>query len=281
MIITSKDNKLIKEIKKLKEKKYRTNKFIIEGEKMLEEAIKENAEIETIVVSENFSFRNNDELNRLVQKVKNASKIEFENNDKGELKKPITDKKIIVVSSNVFKELSDVKTPQGVLAVVAKKENSNKIDFNENYILALDGVQDPGNMGTIIRTLDAANVHQLIVSKETVDSYSPKVIRSTMGSIFRVNVIEVENLKETLEKAQGEGFKVISTALDAKESIYEVNYNKKIVVIGNEANGVSKDIQDISDIKVKIPMPGKAESLNASVAAGLMIYEYVRESHNK
>lgn len=257
MIITSKENQLIKNIKKLKEKKYRETEFIIEGEKMINEALQENVEVECIVVSEDFNFRTN-----LKERI---------------LKENF---KFYEVSKNIFKDLTDVKTPQGIIAVVKKNIENSKIDFKANYILALDGVQDPGNIGTIIRTLDAANLKQIIVSKNTADCFSPKVIRSTMGSIFRVNVVEVDNLKETLDKAKKENFQVITTALDAKNSIYDIDYNKKVVVIGNEANGVSKEIQDISDIKVKIPMPGKAESLNASVAAGIMIYEYVRGGKN-
>ena len=134
-----------------------------------------------------------------------------------------------------------------------------------------------GNLGTIIRTLDSAGINQIIISKDTVDGFSPKVIRSTMGSIYRVNIIEVENLKETLENLKSKGFEIVTTSLDTKSSIYDINYTKNIVVIGNEANGVSKRIMDIADKKVKIPMLGKTESLNASVAAGIMIYEYVRQ----
>ena len=143
--------------------------------------------------------------------------------------------------------------------------------------MALDDLQDPGNIGTIIRTLDSANIKQLIVSKGTVDAYSPKVVRSTMGAIFRVKVIEVDNLAETLKKLQNVGYEVVSTSLQTDKSIYDISYNKKVVVIGNEGNGVSKEIQELSDYKVKITMLGKTESLNASVAASIMIYEYVRE----
>ena len=208
---------------------------------------------------------------------------------------------MLEVTDRVLQELSDVVSPQGVLAVVRKKcysgmkkseRNKEKhekkeikedlldkynIDYNSEYILALDGLQDPGNMGTIIRTADSANIKQIIVSKSTVDCYSSKVIRSTMGAIFRVNVIEVENLVETLNMLKNKGFDIISTSLDTNNSIYNITYKKSVVVIGNEANGVTKEVQEISNKKVKIPMLGKTESLNASVAAGIMIYEYVRQ----
>ena len=168
-------------------------------------------------------------------------------------------------------------SPQGVLAVINKSSNQ-EIDFNADYIIALDGLQDPGNIGTIIRTVDSANLKQIIVSKDTVDGFSPKVVRSTMGAIYRVNIIEVENLLETLKELQQKQFEIVTTSLQTDKTIYDITYNKKVVVIGNEANGVSKEIQDNSDYKVKIPMIGKTESLNAAVATGIMIYEYVRQS---
>lgn len=247
MLISSKDNSTIKEIKKLKEKKYRKNMFIVEGIKMLEEAIAEKQNIYIIVIKEGVSLN-----------------IDLSNYN------------VLTVTENVFSILTDVENPQGVLAVISKREDK-EIDVNADYIIALDGLQDPGNLGTIIRTLDSANLKQILVSKDTVDSYSPKVIRSTMGSIFRVNIIETDNLKESLKSLKQKGFETIVTSLDATESIYDIDYNKKIVVIGNEANGVSKEIQEIADKKVKIPMLGKTESLNASVATGIMVYEYVRK----
>ena len=246
MIISSKDNEIVKEIRKLKEKKFRKDKFIVEGIKMWEEAISENADIDLIVLREGVS-----------------------------LQKDISQFKRIVVIEKLFSTLTDVVSPQGVLAVINKKSNI-KIDESADYILALDGIQDPGNLGTIIRTADSANLKQIIVSKNTVDSYSPKVIRSTMGAIYRVNIIEVENLVETLKSLQKNKFNIITTSLNTNNSIYDISYNKSVVLIGNEANGVSTEVLDLADYKVKIPMLGKTESLNASVATGIMIYEYVR-----
>lgn len=142
--------------------------------------------------------------------------------------------------------------------------------------MALDGLQDPGNLGTILRTLDSANLSQVIVSKDTVDAYNPKVVRSTMGAIFRVNIVEAENLKETLKEMKRHKYKVMCTDLTASKNIYEIDYNKKILVIGNEANGISKELLDMADEKIIIPMLGKTESLNASVATSIIVYEYVR-----
>lgn len=250
MLITSKDNTTIKEIKKLKEKKYRKDRFIVEGIKMIEEAIQYNANIELVVYSEKFNI-SNIELNGI---------------------------KTTEVTESIFNTLTEVVSPQGILAVIRKNVDSKKINYSNEFILALDEIQDPGNLGTIIRTADATNLKQIIVSKDTVDTYSPKVIRSTMGAIFRVNVIEVESLPQELEKMKKEGFKIITTSLQTDKSIYDIDYKKSVVVIGNEANGVSKEVYEVANEKVKIPMPGKAESLNASVAAGVMMYEYVRQN---
>lgn len=252
MIITSKDNEIIKNIKKLKEKKYRLDSYIVEGIKMVKEAISENQEIALIAIREDF-------------------KIDFDTKNT----------KIVTISNKIFNDISDVKTPQGILAVIKKNQN-NQIETNSDYILALDSLQDPGNMGTIIRTADSANINQIIINKTTVDPYSQKVIRSTMGAIYRTNIIEVEDLKATLKEMKLKGFQIITTDLKATQSIYDINYNNKtVVVIGNEANGVSQEILQIADKKVIIPMLGKTESLNASIAASIMIYEYVRQKIQK
>lgn len=324
MLIASKDNQTIKEIKKLKETKYRKEKFIVEGFKMLQEAVNENAEIEIVVVKTgNKELLEN--VNKLFGRLNEDHEAENElmKNEENEnkLRKNKYGKrlpKIIEVTENVFMQLTDVKTPQGVLAVIRKnvednvfnfenenntekeneKENTNKnnalkegvnskqidclnrINIDADYILAIDGVQDPGNLGTIIRTADSANLKQILVSKDTVDAYSPKVIRSTMGSIYRVKIVECENLANVLNELKKRKFQIVSTSLDTQNSIYDIDYRKKVVVIGNEGNGVSKEIQDLSDYKVKIPMLGKTESLNASVATGIMIYEYVRQMYD-
>ena len=339
MLIASKDNQTIKEIKKLKESKYRKEKFIVEGFKMLQEAVNEGADIEIVVVKTgNKELLEN--VNKLLGRLNQS--YETENEPIGGLSQnhvaknePMKNQerknellaykyvkrlpRIIEVTENVFMQLTDVKTPQGVLAVIRKNvedklsdfedenenknenenENENKndaikdgvnsrkidclskINTGADYILVVDGVQDPGNLGTIIRTADSANLKQILVSKDTVDAYSPKVIRSTMGSIYRVKIVECENLADVLDELKKRKFQIVSTSLDTENSIYDIDYRKKVVVIGNEGNGVSKEIQDLSDYKVKIPMLGKTESLNASVATGIMIYEYVRQMCSK
>lgn len=121
---------------------------------------------------------------------------------------------------------------------------------------------------------------QVIVSKKSGDVFNPKVVRSTMGAIFRVNIIESENLVSTLKEVKKHKFKIAATSLQTEESIYDIEYKKMAIVIGNEANGVSNEVLDISDKKIKIPMPGKTESLNAAVATGVVLYEYVRQKLN-
>lgn len=262
-IITSKDNEIIKSIRKLKERKYREqeNEYIIEGIKLIEEAIQEKVEISKIVICDECMKEN-----------KIDTKIMYE----------IARYDCFSVPEKVFKTITDVNTPQGILAVLKKKtEENKKIDYSEEVILALDNIQDPGNLGTILRTVDSVGLKQIIVSKGSVDPFSPKVVRSTMGAIFRLNIIEVENIEELLKECKENNFKVVATSLNTKESIYDVKYNKTVIVIGNEANGVSKEVLSLSNKKVKIPMLGKTESLNASVATGVILYEYVRQKLSK
>ena len=178
---------------------------------------------------------------------------------------------------NIFKLISEVEKPQGVLAIIEKNNKGEDINLNQEIILALDDLQDPGNLGTIIRTADSVGLKQILISKGTTDPYNPKVIRSTMGAIFRVNIIECENLKETLKKLQNNNFKVMVTDLNTDKSIYDIKLQKNVIIIGNEANGVSEEIKQMADTRVVIPMFGKTESLNASVATGVILYEYVRQ----
>lgn len=261
-VISSKDNEVIKKIRSLKEKKYRDlyNEYIVEGIKMIKEAIEENANIKSIVVCEECVNDGTIDKTLLYE---------------------IAKYNCIYVTEKVFAGLTDVSNPQGILAVIEKSNLKSKIEYDEDIILVLDGLQDPGNLGTILRTADSANLKQIVISKDTADCYNPKVVRSTMGAIFRINVIETDDLVETLKEMKKHKYEVIVTSLDTENSIYDIEYNKKVIVIGNEANGVSKEVQQIADRKVKIPMLGKTESLNASVAAGIMIYEYVRQKQNE
>ncbi len=257
-VITSKDNEIIKHIKKLADKKYRdqNNCYIIEGIKLVEEAIQEDAQIEKIIICEESTKTSEISKNLMYEIAKHDC---------------------IYVTEKIFKSLTQVMNPQGIMAIVKKNKERPVVKYDEDIIVALDDIQDPGNLGTILRTVDSIGLKQLIVSKGTADVFNPKVVRSSMGAIFRIEVIEVENLKEAIEAMQRNNFELVVTSLQTENSIYDVEYKKKIIVIGNEANGVSKEIQELADKKVKIPMLGKTESLNASVATAIILYEYVRQ----
>lgn len=255
MVITSKDNEIVKHIRKLRDKKVRdeSGEFVIEGIKMLEEAVREKAKIKMIVVCE--------ELNQ--------------NPIPKDILYKVAKEKIIYVNDKIFKILTDVTTPQGILAVI-EKSNRNEIDFSKDLYLILDNIQDPGNMGTILRTADSIGLTQIIVPKGNADCYNSKVIRSTMGAIFRVNVIEVLDLVKIIKEMKKHKIQILATDLATDYSIYDVNYKKSAIVIGNEGNGVSKGVLEIADKRIKIPMPGKTESLNAAVATGIILYNAIR-----
>lgn len=260
--ITSKENEFIKHIKKLKDKKYRdiSNEYVIEGIKLVAEAIQEKAPIKQIILCDDC------ERNEVIPK-----DIMYE----------IAKYECVYVTQNIFKYVSEVQTPQGILAIIEKTDASTEIDYTQDMIVALDDVQDPGNLGTILRTVDSIGLTQILVSKGTADAYNPKVVRSTMGAIFRVKIIECEDLKQTLKEIKKHKFKIVVSSLQTENTIYDINYHKKVIIIGNEANGVEKEIQEFADEKIKIPMLGKAESLNASVATGIILYEYVRQKRKK
>lgn len=260
--ITSKDNEIIKHIRKLKDKKYRdeSNEYVVEGVKLVEEAVKENAKIKQIIVCEDTT-----------RTYEIPTHIMLE----------IARYECISVSNKIFNIITQVTNPQGIMAIIEKNAQDAQIDYSQDIIVVLDDVQDPGNLGTILRTVDSIGLNQIIVSKGTADAFNSKVVRSTMGAIFRIKIIEVENLAQVIKEMRKHHFKLMVTSLQTKNSIYDIDFNKKIIVIGNEANGVSKEIQDMADEKAKIPMLGRTESLNASVAAGVVMYEYVRQKLNK
>ena len=256
MIITSKDNEFIKHVKKLKEKKYRDeyNEFIVEGIKIVKEAIEEKANIKAIIICEEFKDSFINQLNKM---------------------------NCIYVSEKLFSSISNVSNPQGIMAIIEKdKKHENQIDYSQNNYLLLDNIQDPGNMGTIIRTCDSLNMSQLIISKGSSDVYNPKVIRATMGAIFRVKIIETDDMVKTITEMKDHNIKVYATDLRTEKSIYDVDYTKSAIVIGNEANGVSTEILNEANERIKIPMLGKTESLNAGVATSIILYEIYRNELN-
>ena len=262
MVITSKDNEIIKHIKKLKEKKYREeyNEFIVEGIKMIQEAIEEKAKIKRVIICDD---------------CKNQGIIP------NELMYEIAKLECTYVSEKVFNTITDVINPQGIMAVIEKPLNKeDKINFDEKLFLILDNIQDPGNMGTILRTADSLNLKQIIVSSGSADIYNLKVVRSTMGAIFRIKIIESSDLVKTIKEIKKHKIKIYATDLKTDKSIYNVDYNKSAIVIGNESNGVSEEVLKEATERIKIPMTGKTESLNAAVATSIILYEANRSLGN-
>ncbi|EKO1914376.1 RNA methyltransferase [Clostridium botulinum] len=256
-MISSKDNQLIKEVRKLREKKYRTqNKsFIVEGFRFFEEALKSNSSINKVFIEEK-------SLNKLEELYK---KYNINN-----------DIETYVVNYSVLKSISNTENPQGIVSVI-NYFKTEKLDLENGFYILVDKVQDPGNMGTIIRTAHAAGALGIITTKGTVDVYNEKTLRSTMGSIFYIPIIEDENL-ETVKSLQRNGFKLLVSSLDTNSNFYDVDMkDNMIIAVGNEGNGISEDLNILSDIKVKIPMPGAAESLNVAVACSIMTFERIRQ----
>ncbi|WP_300258545.1 TrmH family RNA methyltransferase [Clostridium sp.] len=252
--IESKNNNLFKEIKKLKEKKYRikSNKYIIEGLRFLEEAIKSKVSIDSIIFTESFKVKNPELFLKINENIK-----------------------LIQINESLLKQLCSTENPQGVVGVINMKNKELK---SGELVVLVDKVQDPGNMGTIIRTAHAAGASGIVMTKGTVDIYNDKTLRSTMGSIFYIPIVEDDSL-DFVKSLKDGGYKLVVSSLQGKNNFFEENLQGKVIIaVGNEGNGVSDEVYDIADIKVKIPMPGEAESLNVAVATSIMIYEKIRQS---
>ncbi|MGN0166020.1 MAG: TrmH family RNA methyltransferase [Lachnospiraceae bacterium] len=183
-----------------------------------------------------------------------------------------------LVDSVVFRHIAETVTPQGVMAVVTMPEYTidSLCDDRGIRLLVLDDLRDPGNLGTIIRTAEAAGMTGILLSAESVDVTNPKVVRSTMGALLRVPIFYTGSIIETLEllKKKHPDFKVFSSALDSSVPYTQADFGQCYgIVVGNEANGVSRQVIEYSDGCIRIPMEGKVESLNASVAAALLMYQ--------
>lgn len=248
-VIKSKDNKLIKELKKLKQKKYRDieNKFLAEGIKFLDYS---QYIPEMIVVRED------------VLKISNY----LERISKFDVKK-------IFVDEKVFADLSTQENSQGVLILYNKKENN--IENLSDDIVILDDVADPGNLGTIIRICDATKFKDIILTKGSVDAYNDKVIRASMGSILNVNLIYMnrEDIIKILVKKEYHSF---ATYLDKKAVPYNKIQikNKNAIILGNEGKGIGEDFLKVANTKTIIPILGNAESLNVAIASALILYKF-------
>ncbi|MDY0236786.1 MAG: RNA methyltransferase [Gudongella sp.] len=253
--ITSSNNPIIKELKNLSKKKDRWIKkqYIIEGTKPVREAIQEKTEIINIFYSEKLFDR--EEGKTLF------NELEHEKN-------------IIKLEDKLFQSISNMENSQGIFAVAKFKNLSFEDMKSREVYIYLDEIQDPGNMGTIIRSSDAFHMGGIIIGKGCVDPFNPKVVRASMGSIFRVNLIFEEKANETFEKLKQSGRRILVTSLENSNDINQFSfYNNDIIVIGNEGKGVKKEILEIANSLIKIPMRGLAESLNAGIAASIVMYE--------
>ncbi|GAA0326476.1 RNA methyltransferase [Oceanobacillus sp. FSL W7-1281] len=241
-MITSVKNEKIKSLKKLHQRKYRKqmNAFLVEGEHLIEEALASDWEVKELIVSEEASV------------LESAHHLP-----------------VIGVTKQVFKELSFTASPQGMMAVVEiKKEEA----VNGEVVVLLDAVQDPGNAGTIIRTADAAGADGIILGSGCVDLYNDKVIRATQGSIFHLPIIHAD-LEEKLLRLKEADYRVWATALEKAENYKDLSIPQKTALIfGNEGAGVKESLLEKADERVTIPILGKAESLNVSIAAGVLLY---------
>lgn len=248
MEITSLDNKLVKHISSLHQKKYRDmyKEFIIEGENSITEALKSDFEIVHVLYCPDMYNLQALNLNTV---------------------QPIS------VTKEIMTKISDTITPQGIMAVCKIPENSFSNKFSK--VLFLDRIQDPGNAGTIIRTADAMAFDAIILAEGSVDPYSLKVVRSTVGSIFHIPIIYNVNALDTLAKLRERKYTIYASALTKSKSIEEItSFSPFVLIIGNEGQGVCEEIKNVSDYLIRIDMPGNAESLNASIAAGILMYKF-------
>lgn len=263
-IIKSRDNKFLKHCRKLNIKKYREEEqcFVAEGVRMLEEAVKSRARIKYCLCMKDLQ---GDRVHKLIKDLSNR------NVD------------IYYVEDDLLAEVCDTSTPQGIAAVIENEAYSpDRVFKGSDFIVLLDRIQDPGNLGTIIRTADAAGAGGVVITEGTVDPYNSKVLRSTMGSIFHIPVVYISDIKDAFTRLKDRDYTIYGAVLKGSRPYYDETYkDKKVaVVIGNEANGIDEGVIRYLDRLIKIPMPGKAESLNASVAAGILMFEVAKQRAN-
>ncbi|MCJ7552761.1 MAG: RNA methyltransferase [Ignavibacteriaceae bacterium] len=242
----------------LHQKKHRRqeNKFLVEGEKIVKEGIISKYACEIVFTTNEF-FSNNEELIKLIKQ--RQIKIE-------------------IIKNQEFKKLSDTKSPQGIAAVFVIKENKfniRKFD-NDNLIVYLDNISDPGNVGTILRSCDWFGIKNIFISKNSAEYLNPKVIRSSMGSIFHLNIYEDFGFEE-LSVLKQNGFKILCTDLNGKSIFSLIKPGKSLIVFSNESTGPSSDILNFADDKITIPGTGKAESLNVASAAAVILAQLTKK----
>lgn len=243
-MITSPKNEYLKEIRKLHMAKYRkeSGRFTVSGFKCVHEALLYGNVESVIYTADMREFAEREADSQSIRKIE--------------------------VSPQVMETLDEARSPQGIIAVASLKEI--EIPWDSVLLIALDDISDPVNLGAIIRTADAVGADGVLLSRNTSDPTSPRAVRSSMGSIFHIPVIRTDDLREELRSLHGRGFSVMGTSLEGSEEI--IVPEKTVLVIGNEAHGMSDEMLSVCNTKVRIPMYGKAESLNASVAAGILMY---------
>lgn len=256
-MITSTSNVQIKQImallKKSKERKEQ-KAFVIEGRKMFEEICQEKSRIIKAYFSDSYVKAGYAEAA--------MQSVPYE-----------------IVADSVFDAMAETVTPQGVLAIVKMPEYPlEDMVADAGTLVLLENLRDPGNLGTIIRTAEAAGVSGVILSRESVDIYNPKVIRSTMGAVYRVPFLYVEDFTELLKELRKKDVRLLAAHLKGQKTFDKADYSGKVgILIGNEANGLSEEASELANEKVLIPMAGSVESLNAAVAAALLMYEAFRK----
>lgn len=238
-------------------KKFRKleNKFIVEGKKIVWEGLISNYLIEKVFVTNSFKEDNV----QLIQKIRRK-------NVPIDVLKPVE-----------FQRISDTKTPQGIAAIFKKKNLNFSISLKESFFIYLENINDPGNLGTIIRNCDWFGINNILLSKETAEIYNPKVIRSSMGSIFHLNLFEDIPLEE-IEQFKTSGYSFICSNIEG-EDVFNFKWKDKIILfLSNEAKGPSQELLSISDHKITIPRKGRAESLNVASASSILLSELTRKS---
>ena len=253
--ITSKDNKTIKYVSKLqKSSKFRFSekKIVIEGLRISKDVLENLGFADTLIVSDAFLKKYEDEAKAFAEKAKNS----------------------YIIPDCLFGKISDTETPQGIILIADMPVGQYKIENTKKYV-ALDKLQDPSNLGAIARTCEALGVGGIIMNNTTCDAFSPKVIRASMGTILRMPVFLTDDLPIFFKE---NGLRSFSCVVDKDvKNISSVTFIPgDVIIIGNEANGISGEVKGSSDFKVTIPMSGRAESLNAASAAAIAIYELMK-----
>ena len=267
-MITSENNAKLKEMIKLQKNARHRKKeglFVAEGIKLVKEAAK-YGKLRQVLIRESLW------IDRWQEKPESEIAEEFS----GENRRIGVD----VVPDDLFDLAADTVTPQGILGMVDLPSYSQEEILNSpaGLYLLLDDLRDPGNLGTMIRTSEAAGVAGVIMSKGTVDLFNPKVVRATMGAIFRVPFLYVESLPETIRQMKQKNISVYGTILEESRVYDDPDYTKPSgIVVGNEANGISKEVRESLSGRIHIPMEGSVESLNAAVAAAIVLYEASRQ----